>query len=232
LKKSGFAFYEIEGLDELFKEYQKRNHFEKDHKDVSNIEMHVKQELLEKMLAKPQQRDSWFLSSKFQGPYEGLVEKFFKLIRPLNDALMKEFKSKYTNCMESIGVHFYDKTLKGEGLTEHIDVNLFSYIYSNGPVDAKIGGKWNTVDIPKNHIMIFTGLTLMLESGATALKHRVPHCVKNKFTIGVFMGAPNEAVLKVKNPTESTKKLKTVADLNEVFFGGKFNLDEIEDSLS
>ena len=98
----------------------------------------------------------------------------------------------------------------------------------NKPLEGKIHGKWTTISIPKDHIMIFTGLTLSMETGVKALIHRVPKCDSDKFTIGVFVGASEKELVRVKNPTSITKSLKTIGNLNKIFFSGKFSQKEIE----
>ena len=143
-----------------------------------------------------------------------IIEDFFK------NNIGKSYSIKEATM--SMGVHRYDPNVDGNGLDEHQDVGIVSIIYSDKPLEGFIDGEWKTIEIPEDHVMVFTGLTTAILNNKCALLHRVIQQTQEKFTIGAFIGANPNAKL-VKSPDAIVPDdIDTVEQLTTSYFNGKF----------
>lgn len=142
---------------------------------------------------RPQQRESWFLSDRWSGPYGDLPRKFHEHVKA---TLATHFPNilqtghSYASRPWAMGVHIYrvEGEPDAEGLHEHYDVDTVSALYSNRPLEALVNGEWVSVTIPEGSLMVFSGLVSFIARGVPPLLHRVRHCSEPKFSVGVFIG--------------------------------------------
>jgi len=225
---SGYYFVRIPGLHNLFEQFKKQD-FDAEHEAKGAFQRKISSEEWSKLFGSAQQRESWFIDGDWAGPYGEQFKAFYQLIDPhwrtfINERGLEKVydPNKY---MFSMGIHQYDPADAGEGLQAHEDVGLVTLLYSDGPLDGLIDGEWKTINIPHDHLMVFTGLTTCLATGESALLHRVPHVERKKFTIGAFIGAAEAdklAIHKTVTVSEKIDKLDTVSDLNASYFSGDF----------
>jgi hypothetical protein len=155
----------------------------------------VSRESINAVAGTPQQRESWFLSDKWTGPYGAAPHLFHSCVLATLDrhfpGLLNTGHS-YRERPWAMGVHVYRPVglpaAGAEGLYEHYDVDTVSALYSDQPLEALVDGKWTSIHIPRGHLMVFSGLVGFIAHGGNPLLHRVPYCTVPKFSVGVFIG--------------------------------------------
>lgn len=224
--KHGYYFVHVPGLHALYERFRSRD-FDADVPAAGIFQRRISEEEWSDTFKEPQQRASWFIDQEWTGPYGSDFAEFYQLIEPHWKQFIKdnELETMYDQAgyTFSMGVHRYDPHKEGAGLNAHVDVGLVTFIYSNEPLEGLVDHEWQTIKIPKDHLMVFTGLTTALAVNEPALQHRVPHVTTEKFTIGAFIGASPDAKLVVSPLVHAQAdhgNLGTIADLNTAYFSG------------
>ena len=224
---NGYKFVHLPGIDSLLMEFKKCPfHPSKDTKFDSIFDSYHPPEDFPNLGNFT--RCSWFLTET-NGPFGELVPKFKDAIAPLVHSFLDErpiLKKYYPidKLRTSLGIHLYelpedDKKKGWMGLPEHMDVDILTVLASDGPLDGFIEGEWRQIEIPKDHVMVFTDLTTSAITGERPLLHRVS--VNNKFSIGAFIGAPSECKFEVtENADEVFEQFKgkTVGEFQNYYF--------------
>jgi hypothetical protein len=218
----GLKLIYIEGSSDLFDKFQERD-FHQKFPDKSVLERFYSAEHWTKQFGTPQQRESWFLSKEYQGPYDDLFDQYIAMVQPIIDnsciyeildGFLDTHKHNLKNNIISMGVHKYDPEKEGVGLREHRDAGIVSIIMSDRPVECLVMGVWKSIQIPRDHVAVFDGLTISAAHNTRSMLHRVSHCVEPKFTIGAFVGADPSEKLVIHPNLKYDIRFRTVAELN------------------
>lgn len=167
----------------------------------------------------PQVRNSYFISPRWQGPFGDDAIWLAEKMKGLVPAYLLETGHSYQERPWAAGVHRYSPievssdALKSEGLHEHLDVDVVTILYSNGPLEGFIDGTWQTVVIPEGHVMLFIGLLGATLYGGSPLLHRVPLTPEGKTSFGIFIGPD------FNQPINELTEM-TVGDFYQEYFQG------------
>jgi len=227
-KNKGYYFAKVPGIQELYARFRSKD-FDSKVKGKGLFQQRVSEEGWEGILGSKGQRASWLIDDDWAGPYERELKDFMILIGPIwKDFVKKTQIDRHYNPDEyivSMGVHRYNPDIKGEGLQAHCDDGILSILYSNEPLEGFIDGKWVTISIPEDSVMVMTGQETFLATKKPALFHRVPHCERKKFSITAFIGAPSKNKIVVHEDIVITPGVVTIDNFRETLFAGKFRWD-------
>ena len=109
-------------------------------------------------------------------------------------------------------------------MPEHCDYGLVTILISNEFLQARVDGEWCDIDFPKDHVLVFTGSILSIETGMPALLHRVPQVSKDKFSVGLFIDPPPGSKIRAgEKHKDIPEKYPTVGEYQLAYFGGKID---------
>lgn len=233
---NGYTFVQVRGVSDILGSFRKCD-FDKEIPPASYIE--GRQPRMASS-AGAYQRDSWFLSPQYVGPFGDLVGDFLKMLEdPIEEFISRRGLDKvYPRNRYSLGVHRYlpsnDEVQDPaavkyvSGLPAHYDVDILTLLATDGPLEGFINGEWVAIEVPHDHVMVFTGLTTTAATGERPLLHRVPLCTKAKFSVGAFIGAAGDLPFVVSDSAPAgLQKFKTgdVDTFQRAYFSGGVELD-------